>query len=219
MSIAERGQAVGMIQTGTSSRWVHTMNVCSSVGQCLNNLINEPKRRRNYVREKDFFYSHYERFISDSTFTNVSKRLTAFGSVCCDSVYRRCIYFLLAQANYANADVAYVQRSPTQSNLDERILSVGKLEVRVRQRLYIAEHLTLPGSLVLIEEVATSIHLPSLYLVTVKLSCRHARERQKAKECVDKEANQERRRHRIIRASCCCSYASPLRYHRVHCVG
>ena len=57
------------------------------------------------------------------------------------------------------------------------MVSVGKLEVRVRQRLYIAELLTLPGSLVLIEEVATSIHLPSVYLVDVKLSCRHARER------------------------------------------
>jgi len=41
--------------------------------------------------------------------------------------------------------------------------------------------LTLPGSLVLIEEVATSIHLPSVYLVAVKLSCRHVRERQKQK--------------------------------------
>jgi len=46
------------------------------------------------------------------------------------------------------------------------------------QRLYIAILLTLPGSLVLIEEVATTIHLPSVYLVDVfKLSCRHARER------------------------------------------
>ena len=42
----------------------HTMNVCSSVGQRLKSLINEPKRRRNYVREKDIFHSHYERFIS-----------------------------------------------------------------------------------------------------------------------------------------------------------
>jgi len=60
--------------------------------------------------------------------------------------------------------------------------------------------LTLPGSLVLIKEVATSIHLSSVYLVAVKLSCRHARERKKTKECVDEEANQERRGHRIIRA-------------------
>jgi len=74
-----------------------------------------------------------------------------------------------------------VQRSQTLSNLDERILSVGKLEVRVRQRLYISELLTLPGSLVLIEEVATSIHLPSVYLVAVKLSCRHDMEMQKQK--------------------------------------
>jgi len=49
----------------------------------------------------------------------------------------------------------------------------------LRQRLYIAKLLTLPGSLVLIEEVATSIHLPSV--VAVKLSCRHAREGQKQK--------------------------------------
>ena len=40
------------------------MNVCSSVGQRLKILMNELKRRRNYVREKDIFYSHYERFIS-----------------------------------------------------------------------------------------------------------------------------------------------------------
>ena len=72
-----------------------------------------------------------------------------------------------------------MQWSPTLSNLDERILSVGKLEVRVRQRQYIAELLTLHGSLVLIEEVATSIHLTSVYLVAVNLSCRHAREMQK----------------------------------------
>ena len=45
-------------------RWVHTMNVCSSVGQRLKSLINEPKRRRNYVREKGIFHLHYERFIS-----------------------------------------------------------------------------------------------------------------------------------------------------------
>jgi len=45
-------------------RWVHTMNVSSSVGQRLKSLINEPKRRRNYVHEKDIFHSHYERFIS-----------------------------------------------------------------------------------------------------------------------------------------------------------
>jgi len=32
--------------------------------QRLKSLINEPKRRRNYVREKDIFHSHYERFIS-----------------------------------------------------------------------------------------------------------------------------------------------------------
>ena len=75
--------------------------------------------------------------------------------------------------------------------------------------------MTLPGSLVLIEEVATSIHLPSVYLVAVKLSCRHAWERQKTKECVNEEVYQERRGHKIIRASCCCSYAGPLRYHRV----
>ena len=95
------------------------------------------------------------------------------------------------------------------------------LEVRIRQRYYyIAELLTLPGSLVLIKEVATSIHLPSVYLVVVKLSCRHAREWQKnPKECVNEESYQERRGHRIIRASYCCSYSSPLRYHRVHCVG
>jgi len=60
------------------------MNVCSSVGQRLKSLINEPKRRRNYIREKDIFHSLYERFISGSitTFTNVSKRLTMFDSVC-----------------------------------------------------------------------------------------------------------------------------------------
>ena len=40
------------------------MNVCSSVGQRLKSRISEPKRRRNYVREKDIFHSHYERFIS-----------------------------------------------------------------------------------------------------------------------------------------------------------
>ena len=34
----------------------------------------------------------------------------------------------------------------------------------------------------MIEEVATSIHLPSVYLVAVKLSCRHARERRKQKK-------------------------------------
>jgi len=27
-------------------------------------LLNKPKRRRNYIREKDIFHSHYERFIS-----------------------------------------------------------------------------------------------------------------------------------------------------------
>jgi len=42
-------------------RRVHTMSVCSSVGQRLKSLINEPKRRRNYVREKDIFHSHNER--------------------------------------------------------------------------------------------------------------------------------------------------------------
>ena len=40
------------------------MSVCFSVVQRLKSLINEPKRRRNYVREKDIFHSHYERFIS-----------------------------------------------------------------------------------------------------------------------------------------------------------
>ena len=161
------------------------MNVCSSVGQRLKSIKNEPKRRRNYVREKDIFHSHHERFISGaiSTFTNVSKRLTAFDSVCqrlTAFIGVVCIHYQ-RRRTFANADVAYVQRSPTQSNLDERILSVCKLEVRVRQRLYIAELLTLPGSLVLITEVATSIHHPSVYLVAVKLSCRHARERQKNK--------------------------------------
>jgi len=58
--------------------------------------------------------------------------------------------------------------------------------------------LTLSGSLVLIEEVAISIHLPSVYLVAVKLSCRHARERQKKKENVDEEAYQKRRGHRLL---------------------
>ena len=66
-------------------RWVHTMNVCSSVGQRLKSLINEPKRRRNYVREKDIFHSHYERCISGAiqllrTFPSVWLRLTAFAS-------------------------------------------------------------------------------------------------------------------------------------------
>jgi len=40
------------------------MSVRFSVGQRLKRLINEPKRRRNYVREKDIFHSHYERLIS-----------------------------------------------------------------------------------------------------------------------------------------------------------
>jgi len=61
------------------------MNVCSSVGQRLKSLKNEPKRRRNYVREKDIFHSHYERFISGAiqlllTFPSVWLRLTAFAS-------------------------------------------------------------------------------------------------------------------------------------------
>jgi len=66
-------------------RWVHTMNGCSSVGQRLKSLTNEPKRRRNYVREKDIFHSHYECFISGAiqllrTFPSVWPRLTAFAS-------------------------------------------------------------------------------------------------------------------------------------------
>jgi len=61
------------------------MNVCSSVDQRLESLINEPKRRRNYVREKDIFHSHYDRFISGAiqllrTFPSVWLRLTAFAS-------------------------------------------------------------------------------------------------------------------------------------------
>jgi len=61
------------------------MNVCSSVGQRLKSLINEPKRRRNYVREKDIFHSHYERFIFRAiqllrTFPIVWLRLTAFAN-------------------------------------------------------------------------------------------------------------------------------------------
>ena len=59
------------------------MNVCSSVGQRLKSLINEPKRRRNYVREKDIFSFTLRTFYirRNSTFTNVFKRLTAFDSV------------------------------------------------------------------------------------------------------------------------------------------
>ena len=75
------------------------MNVCSSVGQRLKSIINEPKRRRNYVREKDIFihttnvlypaqFNFYERF---QAFDCVWQRLLAL-----DSVYRRCIYSLLA---------------------------------------------------------------------------------------------------------------------------
>ena len=61
------------------------MSVFSSVGQRLKSLINEPKRRRNYVRERDVFHSHYERFISGAiqllrTFPSVSLRFTAFVS-------------------------------------------------------------------------------------------------------------------------------------------
>jgi len=58
------------------------MNVCSSFDQRLKSLINEPKRRRNYVRKKDNFHSHYERFISRLTaFDSVCKRLTAFTGI------------------------------------------------------------------------------------------------------------------------------------------
>jgi len=42
----------------------HYERLFQRVGQRLKSLINEPKRRRNYVREKDIFHSHYERFIS-----------------------------------------------------------------------------------------------------------------------------------------------------------
>ena len=76
------------------------MNVCSSVGQRLKSQINGPKRRRNYVREKDFFihttnvlypakFNFYERFHALDCVSR--ERLLAL-----DSVYRRCIYFLLA---------------------------------------------------------------------------------------------------------------------------
>jgi len=64
------------------------MNVCFSVDQRLKSLINEPKRRRNYVREKDIFHTtnviypaqlnFYERF---QAFGCVWQRLLALNSV------------------------------------------------------------------------------------------------------------------------------------------
>jgi len=55
------------------------MNVCSSVGQRLKSLINEPKRLRNYVREKDIFHSHYERLYPAQF--NFNERFQAFDCV------------------------------------------------------------------------------------------------------------------------------------------
>jgi len=57
------------------------MNVCFSVGQRLKSLINEPKRRRNYVRVKDILHSHYERFIKNPAQFNFYERIQAFDCV------------------------------------------------------------------------------------------------------------------------------------------
>jgi len=56
------------------------MNVSSSVDQRLKSLINEPKRRRNYVRR--IFFIHTTNVLYPAQF-NFYERFQAFDCVCC----------------------------------------------------------------------------------------------------------------------------------------